>query len=207
VTEPVRKVAGAGEKLVREKVPEAGAERESPATGRKTGAVGQDAELGAWCAETLRGFGMAGLARRVRVCWNPRMRTTAGRARWPDGRIELNPRLREVGEREVWRTLKHELAHLIAYERAGRRRIAPHGAEWQRACAELGIGGEPACHKLPFEARRMKRRWAYRCPHCGEEFQRVRRFRHAVACWPCCRRYNGGNYDRRFHLIERRLVD
>jgi len=75
------------------------------------------------------------------VSWNPRMQTTAGRAWWPDRMIELNPKLRECGEEEVWRTLKHELAHLMAYERNMRRRIDPHGPEWRAACVDLGEGG------------------------------------------------------------------
>jgi predicted SprT family Zn-dependent metalloprotease len=194
IRKPVRKKAGKG----------AGAAPVRRRAGGKA-AVVPDAELGEWCAEVLRGFGLARLARKVAVCWNPRMRTSAGRARWPEGRIDLNPRLRGVGEKEVRRTLRHELAHLIAYERAGRRRILPHGPEWRQACEDLGIAGEPVCHRLPFEVRRLRRRFAYKCPHCGEEFHRVRRFRHTVACWPCCRRFNGGKFDPRFRLVEPEL--
>ena len=57
--------------------------------------------------------------------------------------MELNPRLKQlpVPQRasEIRRTLRHELAHLVAYVRAGRRRIKPHGEEWKQACKDLGI--------------------------------------------------------------------
>jgi SprT protein len=152
-------------------------------------------------------LGLAGLEARVRVLWNPRMRSTAGRAIWPQALIELNPALQEIGMGEVERTLLHELAHLVAYERAGRRRILPHGVEWQKACGELGIPGEPASHRLDLPTRQMRRRWAYVCPHCEVEVARVRRMRGGLACWPCCRRYSRGEYDRRFKFIERKLIE
>jgi SprT protein len=93
---------------------------------------------------------------------------------------------------------------LLAQERAGRRRIAPHGAEWRLACRDLGIGGEPRCHALPFPVARRVRRFLYRCPNCRSAFPRVHRIRRAVACLACCREHNRGNFDARFRL---RLVE
>jgi SprT protein len=165
----------------------------------------QDSGLTAWCAETSKAIGLPELARKVRVSWNSRMRTTAGRAWWPDRAIELNPKLKECAEEEIWRTLKHELAHLIAYERCGKRRIEPHGAEWQAACAELGIPGEAPFHTLPFKRRRLKRNYTYVCPHCFSSIQRVKPLRRAVACYSCCRKFNGGVYHDRFRLIENKV--
>ena len=130
------------------------------------------------------------------------MRTTAGRAWWPDRAIELNPKLKECEHEEIWRTLKHELAHLVAYERCGRRRIDPHGAEWQVACADLGIEGEKPYHNLPFKRRRMKRNHAYACPNCLAVVHRVKPITKAVACYECCRKFNTGAYHDRFRLIK-----
>lgn len=161
-----------------------------------------DPGLTAWCQETAVSLGIPELARKVRVSWNPRMRTTAGRAWWPHRSIEMNPKIRDIGEAEIWRTLKHEFAHLVAYERCGRRRIDPHGPEWRAACAELGIPGEAACHSLPLKSRRMKRNHFYSCPSCLAVIGRVRPFGKAVACYPCCRKYNGGNYHNRFRLVK-----
>ncbi len=170
----------------------------------RTKAHGEDSGLTEWCADAAKALALPELARRVRVSWNARMQTTAGRAWWPDRSIELNPKLKECEPDEMWRTLKHELAHLVAYERCGRRRIEPHGSEWQIACADLGIPGEQPFHNLPFKRRRMKRNHAYICPNCFSVIQRVRPIRRAVACYDCCRKFNSGVYHDRFRLIEKK---
>jgi len=167
-------------------------------------AHGEDSGLTEWCADTAKALALPELARRVRVSWNARMQTTAGRAWWPDRSIELNPKLKACEPDEMWRTLKHELAHLVAYERCGRRRIEPHGPEWQIACADLGIPGEQPFHNLPFKRRRVKRNHTYICPNCFSVIQRVRPIRRAVACYDCCRKFNSGIYHDRFRLIEKK---
>jgi predicted SprT family Zn-dependent metalloprotease len=177
--------------------------RPAPAAGPAAGRnLAEDPALTAWCSEASRSLGLAELARKVRVSWNPRMRTTAGRAWWPDRSIELNPKLRDCDPDEIWRTLKHELAHLAAYERAGRRKIDPHGPEWRAACADLGIAGERPYHNLPFERRRMERKHAYVCAHCRAVIRRVRPLKNSVACYDCCRKFNGGVYHVRFRLLK-----
>jgi SprT protein len=105
-----------------------------------------------------------------------------------------------VARDEIDRTLRHELAHLLAQWRVGRRRIAPHGAEWRRACRDLGIDGEARCHNLPFAAKVYAVRFVYCCPKCRQEFPRVRRIRREIACLACCRKSNGGDFDPRFRL-------
>lgn len=152
----------------------------------------------------LRKVGCPRLAKAVSVSWNPRMRTTAGTACYRTKAVVLNPRLIEVSVDEVQRTLRHELAHLVAQSRAGRRRVDAHGAEWRKACADLGIPGEARCHELPFKSRRMTRRHFYQCPACGTIMARVRRVKARVACLKCCRQHNGGRYHEkfRFHEIE-----
>src|SRR5687768_9669691 len=163
---------------------------------------GDDAGLTAWCSESAKTLSLNELARKVRVSWNPRMQTTAGRAWWPDRAIELNPKLKECESEELWRTLKHELAHLVAYERCGRRRIDPHGPEWQAACADLGIPGEQPYHTLPFKRRKMKRNHAYICSNCFAVIHRVRPIKRTVAGYDCCRKFNSGAYHDRFRLIQ-----
>ncbi len=128
------------------------------------------------------------------------MRTAVGRAEPRRGLISLNPLLQKFGPEEIDRTLRHELAHLLAQHRAGRRRILPHGREWHRACRELGIAGELACHKLPLPARQLARRYLYRCGNCQRDFPRVHRIRRGVACLDCCRKFARGCYDERFRL-------
>jgi SprT protein len=166
-----------------------------------------DGGLTAWCAEASRALLLPELARKVRVHWNPRMQTTAGRAWWPDRTIELNPKLKECEPSELWRTLKHELAHLVAYERSARRTIEPHGPEWKAACAELGIPGEQPFHTLPFKRRRLKRNHAYVCPNCLVTIHRVKPIRRTVACYDCCRKFNSGSYHDRFRLIKNKTTE
>jgi len=149
--------------------------------------------------ELLRAVGAARIATELCVEWNLRLRTTAGRADYRRKLISLNPRLFEHPA-EIDRTLRHELAHILAQFRAGRRRILPHGDEWRAACRDLGIADEKRCHNLPFPASARARRYLYKCPHCKCDFHRVRRIRRAVACLACCRAHNGGEFDARFRL-------
>jgi SprT protein len=173
---------------------------------------GRDHALEFKARELLRQLGAEKLAREIRVEWNPRLQTVAGRADFREKLISLNPRLpdhdlasvsRQSGS-DIDRTLRHELAHLLAQFRVGRRRIAPHGAEWREACRDLEIGDEARCHNLPFATKTFPPRFVYRCPNCRQKFPRVRRVRHVVACLACCRKHNRGDFDPRFRL---KLVD
>ncbi len=163
-------------------------------------------ELVAECREILTALRLHSLADRLEVEWNRRMRSTAGRATWPIAVIELNPNLLKISREEVRRTVLHELAHLVAYERAAGRRITAHGPEWQRACSDVGIPGEKATHDLALPSRTLRRKWHYACPACGTSFERVRRFKGRVACYDCCRENHSGEYHDRFRLIETDLL-
>lgn len=160
---------------------------------------GRDAELEAQTRALLLALDLPGGAKLVTVTWNARLRSTAGYARYPSWAIELNPRLREF-EGQVDRTLKHELAHLIAYHRSGRRRIEAHGREWRLACADLGIADEKAQHRLPLPRKEVERKLTYVCPACQVQVARVRKFRRPTACLHCCNTHSGGKYDGRFRL-------
>lgn len=161
---------------------------------------GRDEAMETQCREWLLALGLKEGAQKVQVIWNSKLRSTAGYARWPQWRVELNPRLKEF-EGQVDRTLKHELAHLVAYARSHRRRIEPHGAEWRQACIDLGIPDESARHTLPLPRTRQERKLLYKCLHCGFTVERVRKFRRYSACLPCCRKHNEGRYDARFQFV------
>jgi SprT protein len=150
--------------------------------------------------ELLRSLGAKRIATDLRVEWNSRLKTAAGRADHRQKLISLNPRLVEHPA-EIDRTLRHELAHILAqFREKSRRRISPHGPEWQQACRDLGIAEEKRCHTLPFPAKRYAPRFIYRCPNCRRDFPRVRRIKRTVACLACCRAHNGGEFDVRFRL-------
>ncbi|HST30988.1 MAG TPA: SprT-like domain-containing protein [Chthoniobacterales bacterium] len=160
---------------------------------------GRDYALDEQARELLRALDVDKLAREIRVEWNPRLKTCAGRADCREKLISLNPLLQNHAD-EIDRTLRHELAHLLAQWRVGRRRIAPHGREWRQACVDLGIADEGRCHNLPFAAKVYAPRYVYHCPNCQETFPRVRKIRRAIACLACCRKHNGGDFDPRFRL-------
>jgi predicted SprT family Zn-dependent metalloprotease len=204
----------------------------------RRGYSGRDHALEEKSRTLLRDLGAAKLASEIRVEWNPRLKTAAGRADYRQKLVSLNPRLRDLNDRlartelatdkldclkqssltsasegilknnrrrevvpdEIARTLRHELAHLLAQFRVGRRRIAPHGAEWREACRDLGIADEARCHNLPFATKVYPARFVYRCPNCRREFPRLRRIRRAIACLACCRKHNNGEFDPRFRL-------
>lgn len=162
----------------------------------------RDAALTATAAALTRNLNLGPLADRVAVCWSKRLSSTAGLARPGQALILLNPRLREFPS-EIDRTLRHELAHLIAAARHPRRRLAPHGPEWQRACADLGIPGEPRCHALPLPRRKVSRPHVYQCPACHFLLRRVRPInirRRRLACRDCCALHAGGKFDARFEF-------
>ena len=157
--------------------------------------LGRDSALEANVREILSALGADALARAIHVEWNARLFSAAGRADSRRNLISLNPRLREHDAAEIDRTLRHELAHLLAQFRAGRRRIPPHGAAWRKACRDLGIADEARCHTLPFPVKQRVRRFLYRCSRCGKDFPRVRPIKRAIACLDCCCKFNGGKFD------------
>ena len=179
--------------------------RDEPPSAASHGASATDAMLTRQAAELLREIGCAELAERVAVRWHRRLVSTAGLARTERAEVQLNPRLREFPG-EVDRTLRHELAHLVAHDRAGRRRITAHGAEWRLACCDLGIPDETRCHTLPLSRRQPARRaHVYRCPGCTTTLRRVRPInvrRHRLACRECCRQHAGGQFDGRFEFVK-----
>jgi SprT protein len=168
--------------------------------------TGDERELTNVAAGLLRAVpGSEPLAERVAVRWNRRLTSTAGQARIAQSLVLLNPRLTQFPG-ELDRTLRHELAHLLAYWRtsAKRRKITAHGPEWRQACADLGIADESRCHNLPLPRRRMPRRHAYRCPGCQAVLLRTRAMprRRSLACRLCCQRHAGGRYDARFRFVK-----
>jgi len=138
---------------------------------------------------------------KVRVAWNPALRSTAGLAFCSDRLVVLNPKLIEVSPAEVQRTLRHELAHILAQFRAGRKIIADHGAEWQKACQDLGIPNESPLHHLKeLKVRRLKPKFFYECAECQAQVSRVIPLKTRAACIYCCEAHNNGKYTKKFEL-------
>ncbi len=96
------------------------------------------------------------LARRARIVYNPRMRTTIGQAQLRQGRVELNPLLLTEHPEEFIDTLVHELAHLVVFWRYGPR-AKPHGREFLTLMRAVNLSGK-ATHELNVEHLRRPRR-------------------------------------------------
>lgn len=159
-------------------------------------------ELRELSTRLLHSVGAVALAGRMTLRWNPRLRNTAGMAYPGRALITLNPRLAQFGPVEIDRTLRHELAHLLAHDRAGKRRIDPHGKEWKLACHDLGLVDEKRTHDLPLPRHKQQPRHFYRCPSCGLELERVRPLRKQSACAICCRAHSRGRFDVRFRFVR-----
>ena len=129
---------------------------------------------------------MPDLPRRVRIAYNPRLRTTLGRAVLEENRVELNTRLLRDHPAELVPTLVHELAHLVIRMRYGR--VAPHGRHFRTLMRAVNLSAD-ATHDLPVAGlKRLRRRYVYlhRCSDCGYSFvaRSVRRNCYCVACGP-----------------------
>jgi len=117
----------------------------------------------------------------VSVCWNGRLRTTAGRAFMEDGRIELNPTLLLAQPDEIPVVVVHEAAHVAVYRMFGPR-VPPHGRHWRALMRLAGLPPD-VTHDLP--VRRMGRRsrkWLFLrvCNACGD--RRIGRSVHYGSC-------------------------
>lgn len=88
---------------------------------------------------------------------------------------------------QVWRTLMHELAHALAWER---RRHAGHGAIWRMYCRKLGLEDEKATTRCDdFAPARLQHPPRYALVHAdtGEVFATYRRApRRSAAQWRRC---------------------
>lgn len=103
---------------------------------------------------------------RVRVDWNERLRTTAGRA-FGGERIELNPELLGDSPDALRTVLVHEAAHVAAVRLFGPR-VAAHGRHWRGLMRLAGLPPD-ITHDLPVRRDRRRRRWLYLrlCDPCG----------------------------------------
>jgi SprT protein len=125
------------------------------------------------------------LACRVTIVYNPRLRTTLGRAMLNENRVELNTRLLREYPDELLATLTHELAHLVVRMRY--RQAQPHGREFKALMRSVNLSAA-ATHHLDTERLNLRRRYAYlhRCSDCGVMFiaGKPRRDCYCKACGP-----------------------
>ncbi len=101
-----------------------------------------------------------------------RYSVTAGMAHYQQGLISLSAIVLKEPH-QVRETLLHEYAHLLAFDRHGRKGVG-HGRHWRQAMVDLGL--EPKVHHQYEVVRNQARQTVvYRCKKCGETFARKRR--------------------------------
>jgi len=161
------------------------------------------ADLQKMAQEILKEHAYEELSKEIKVFWNPLLQTTLGMALYHLNSVTLNPKIAD-NEEELHRTLRHELAHLIAYSKNSHRRISPHGQEWREACIELGLPEEEPCHDLPIKRRVIERKYHYSCPNptCQFEIARVKPFKNPVSCAHCCKKYNHGRFSAKYQMVK-----
>jgi len=117
-------------------------------------------------ADTMRQWQAEDYLSQIRWCWNPRLRTTIGRAVFEDHLVELNPHLLARHPGEVRGVLVHELAHLVVVRRHGFRETA-HGPRWKSLMSAAGESTR-ATHQLDVGNLRRKRSSRARLPRRGQ---------------------------------------
>jgi SprT protein len=96
---------------------------------------------------------------------------TAGMAHYQRGMITLSVVVLKDPD-HIRETLLHEYAHLLAFDRHGKRG-AGHGKYWRQAMIDLGL--EPKVHHHYEVVRNQSRQIVvYQCKKCGEKFSRKR---------------------------------
>ena len=94
----------------------------------------------------------------------------AGQANYRATRIRFNQELlRKYKAEFINQTVPHEFAHLIAYQKFGRR-IKPHGKEWKSVMIELGASPSRT-HGFEASSARKLRRFLYQCNCEGSSYE------------------------------------
>jgi predicted SprT family Zn-dependent metalloprotease len=125
------------------------------------------AELEREATELLRRWRV--LDTKIRVHWNDRLTTTAGRAFVKLGSVELNPTLLQRAPDQLRVVLTHEVAHVAAARLFGQN-VAAHGRHWRALMALAGLPPD-ITHKIPLRnlPRRRARYFYLRiCDACGD---------------------------------------
>ncbi len=111
------------------------------------------------------------LRQKPTIVWK-RLRVSAGIAYYQTSSIALSSLILDSPEK-LRQTLLHEYAHLLAFERHGRK-AANHGPYWQQAMRDLGL--QPVVrHSYVCLRNQPRQRVEYVCKRCGQSLIRTRR--------------------------------
>ena len=145
------------------------------------------AQAQGWVAQACARLGVPAFAGEVALAFNGRFTARMGDAHLDRRLIRLSaplwPRADEAQRRA---TVLHELCHLVAHARHGRR-IRPHGAEWCALMQALGVDPERCHHVDRTGLRRARSRQVARCACRTHALGAVRadRLRRGTAIYRC----------------------
>lgn len=125
-----------------------------------------------------------------------RARTRFGLCVYGPKRIQLSRHLVKLNdEAQVRDTILHEIAHALVPRGAG------HGPVWRRKAREIGCDAK-RCYDTK-EVVTPPGKYTATCPNCARVIKRFkrRRKRRRVACGECCRKHNGGRFDKQYLLV------
>lgn len=105
--------------------------------------------------EAFAAWGIPEMRKEFGWSWNPRLRTTAGRAFLHEDRIELNPRLLARHPELIRAVVIHEFAHLV--QQRSHPNETDHGPFWRALMRKAGLPPD-ATHDLPVDELRVRRR-------------------------------------------------
>jgi predicted SprT family Zn-dependent metalloprotease len=134
------------------------------------------------------------LERNVHVSFSRRCRRALGRAHPTTGVVRLHAGLLQESAALLDEVLCHEAAHIAAYLQSGRRRIRPHGLEWQTLMRTAGYVPRVRMTLDDALARRLAAHapppvaWEHYCPVC--DLRTIAR--RAVRRWRCARCLRAG---------------
>lgn len=111
------------------------------------------------------------MAKSPRIVWKS-LRVSAGLARFTTQEIVLSRQILTT-EQQVADTLVHEYAHLLSFDRYGRKG-AGHGPLWRKTMLELGAKPE-VFHKYECQRNQKRQQVEYKCQKCGFAYVRHRR--------------------------------
>lgn len=129
----------------------------------------------------------------IKVSWNSRMKTTAGRCEYSyyeeTVEIKLNPKYIKFGKERVLGTFKHEVAHAISFKNY---RHKGHGKIFKSVCRNIGgtmneqfaKNGYEDCGTSEYIFSSYK--YLYVCPKCDSSFKRKRRISKKVLSSHVC---------------------
>ena len=150
--------------------------------------------------QELNHIHFAGVLPLPKLSWNSRLRSTAGRF-CPGSRNPLKPRMPEIeiasylssisdGPLHIRDTMLHEMIHFLLWFQ---RKPYGHTGEFLEIMQRVGAKRyNPVPKQAPYKH-------LYECPHCLVQWP-TRRKLGPVACGPCCKKHNAGDFAEKFRL-------